>query len=113
MAAVIDVRNYGLLVELPELLISGLVHLSALDQDFFIFDSIRRQLVGRRTKASFRVGDVLEVRVTRVDTFKQQVDFAVLRKVPREEKPAPATPPSVGAELLSRKKQRRGKGTAQ
>jgi ribonuclease R len=109
-AAVVEVRNYGLLVELPDLLISGLVHLSALDQDFFGFDAVRRQLVGRRTKVTFRVGDVLEVRATRVDTFKQQVDFAVLRKLPREEKPGPRTPPSAGLDLANRKKQRRGKG---
>ncbi|HEY0794074.1 MAG TPA: ribonuclease R [Chthoniobacterales bacterium] len=110
MAAVIEVRNYGLLVELPDLLLSGLVHLSALDQDFFSFDPVRRQLVGRRTRTTYRVGDVLEVRVTRVDTFKQQVDFAVLRKIPREDAPGEPTPPTARLSLASRKKKRGGKG---
>jgi ribonuclease R len=79
-AVVTDVRNYGLIIELPDLLVTGLIHLSSLEDDFFSFDAARRQLVGRRTKMTFRTGDHLEVRVSRVDPFKQQVDFAILRK---------------------------------
>jgi ribonuclease R len=81
LAVVTDVRNYGLIVELPDLLVTGLVHLSSLEDDFFSFDAARRQLVGRRTRTTFRTGDRLEVRVSRVDAFKQQVDFAMLCKV--------------------------------
>ena len=79
-AIVTDVRNYGLIIELPDVLVTGLVHLSSLEDDFFSFDAARRQLIGRRTKKTFRTGDHLQVRVSRVDMFKQQVDFAILRK---------------------------------
>ena len=76
-AVVIDIRNYGLLVELPDVSLTGLVHVSSLNDDFYIFDGARRRLVGRQSKRRLAVGDVLCVVVARVDPFKQQVDFAI------------------------------------
>jgi ribonuclease R len=76
-AAIIDVRNYGLMVELPDALVTGLVHVSSLIDDFYLFDPPRRQLIGRRSRKRFSVGDELSVFVVRVDAFKRQVDFAI------------------------------------
>lgn len=74
-ARIMEVRNYGVFVELPEFLISGLIHVSALDGDFYTLDAPRGRLVGRKTKKTFQSGDEIEVTVARVDFFKQQVDF--------------------------------------
>src|SRR6266568_810295 len=76
-ATVIDVRNYGLMVELPDALITGLVHVSSLMDDFYLFEPARRQLVGRRSRKRFSVGDEISVFVARVDVFKRQIDFAI------------------------------------
>ena len=76
-AAIVDVRNYGLSVELPDALITGLVHVSSLSDDFYLFEPSRRQLVGRRARKRFRIGDEVRVFVVRVDPFKRQVDFAI------------------------------------
>src|SRR5881397_2483147 len=76
-ATVVDVRNYGLMVELPDALITGLVHVSSLTDDFYLFEPARHQLIGRRTRKRFSVGDELSVFVARVDIFKRQVDFAI------------------------------------
>jgi len=76
-AAIVDVRNYGLMVELPDALITGLVHVSSLTDDFYLFEPTRRQLIGRRSRKRFSVGDQLRVFVARVDAFKRQVDFAI------------------------------------
>ncbi len=76
-AAIVDVRNYGLMVELPDALITGLVHVSSLTDDFYLFEPARRQLIGRRSRKRFSVGDQLSVFVARVDIFKRQVDFAI------------------------------------
>jgi ribonuclease R len=76
-ATVVDVRNYGLMVELPDALLTGLVHVSSLSDDFYQFEPSRRQLVGQRSRRRFRVGDKLSVFVARVDVFKRQVDFAI------------------------------------
>ena len=76
-ATVVDVRNYGLMVELPDALLTGLVHVSSLTDDFYVFEPARRQLIGRRSRKRFSVGDKLSVFVARVDVFKRQVDFAI------------------------------------
>ena len=76
-AAVIDVKNYGLLVELPDVLLTGLVHVSSLTDDFYVFDAAQRRFIGRQSRRRFSVGDQLKVFVARVDVFKRQVDFAI------------------------------------
>jgi ribonuclease R len=76
-AAIMDVRNYGLVVELPDALVTGVVHVSSLSDDFYRFDAVQRRLVGRRTNRRFSVGDEIRVFVARVDTFKRQIDFAI------------------------------------
>jgi len=81
-AAIVDVRNYGLVVELPDALITGLVHVSSLADDFYLFEPARRQLVGRRSRKRFSVGDEVRVFVVRVDAFKRQVDFAIASDAP-------------------------------
>jgi len=86
-ATVLEVRNYGLLVEVPDALITGLIHVSSLGGDFFIYDGAKQQMYGRRTRFTLGLGDVLEVGVARVDRFKQQVDFTFVRKVPRVGEP--------------------------
>jgi ribonuclease R len=77
-ATVVDIRNYGLMVELPDALVTGLIHVSSLTDDFYVFEPARRQLIGRRSRKRFKVGDDLSVFVARVDLFKRQVDFALV-----------------------------------
>ena len=77
-ALVIDVRNFGFFVDVPGLAMSGLVHLSTLEDDFYVFDESRGHLVGRRTRRMIRLGDQVRVRVAKVDSFKKQVDFQLV-----------------------------------
>ena len=81
-AAIVDVRNYGLVVELPDVLITGLVHVSSLMDDFYLFEPAQRRLIGRRSRKRFDVGDEVRVFVVRVDQFKRQVDFAIASETP-------------------------------
>jgi len=81
-AAIVDVRNYGLSVELPDALITGLVHVSSLSDDFYLFEPSRRQLIGRRARKRFSIGDEVRVFVVRVDPFKRQIDFAIASDAP-------------------------------
>ena len=74
-AIVMDVRNYGLFVELPDYLISGLIHVSSLADDFYTFDPVRLRFVGRRKRKQYVIGDKLNVTVAKVDVYKQQIDF--------------------------------------
>jgi len=68
---------------------SGLVHVSGLSDDFYQYDAVRSQLIGRRTRRVFKLGDKLEVQVTKVDRFKRQVDFkiATSERAPRSKAP--------------------------
>ena len=86
-ASIMDVRNYGLVVELPDALVTGVVHVSTLSDDFYRFDPAQRRLVGRRTNRRYRVGDEIRVFVARVDTFKQQIDFAIADQKVRKQQP--------------------------
>ncbi len=98
-AAIVDVRNYGLAVELPDALFTGLVHVSSLTDDFYLFEPARRQLIGRRSRKRFSVGDEVRVFVVRVDSFKRQVDFAIASDLPikiRSSKRDPRLPSSSG-----------------
>ena len=72
---IVDVRSYGLLVELRDYLLTGLVHVSALADDFYTFDPVRLRFVGRKKRRVFAIGDRLDVIVERVDAYKQQIDF--------------------------------------
>jgi ribonuclease R len=80
-ALVTDVRNFGFFVDVPGLAMSGLVHLSFLEDDFYIFEAERNQLIGRRTRRVIRLGDKLQVQVAKVDSFKKQVDFRLAKEL--------------------------------
>jgi ribonuclease R len=81
-ALVIDARNFGFFVDVPGLAMSGLVPLSSIEHDFYVFDPARNHLVGRRTRRVIRLGDKVTVQVAKVDTFKKQVDFRLAESQP-------------------------------
>jgi ribonuclease R len=90
-ALVTDLRNFGFFVDVTGLAMSGLVPLSTMEDDFYIYDEQRNQLIGRRTRRIIRLGDKLEVQVAKVDTYKKQVDFCVATK-PADTSKAPKAP---------------------
>ncbi|MGZ5023729.1 MAG: ribonuclease R [Chthoniobacterales bacterium] len=83
-ASILEVKNFGLLVELPDVLLTGMIHISSLSDDFYRFDPAQRRLIGRQSRRRFSIGDELRVFVARVDMFKRQVDFAIAEERPRE-----------------------------
>ena len=80
-AIVVDVRSYGLVVELPDCLVTGLIHVSALPDDFYSFDSTRLAFVGRRNGRRYGLGAEINVIIARVDAYKRQLDFAPVGEV--------------------------------
>jgi ribonuclease R len=89
-ALVTDVRNFGFFVEVPGVGLSGLVHLSSVQDDFFVFDPARNHLVGRRTRRIIKLGDKVSVQIYKVDTFKKQVDYQLAKTAGT--KPSPPQP---------------------
>tara|TARA_R110002096_G_scaffold24760_39_gene78130 strand:- start:618 stop:2849 length:2232 start_codon:yes stop_codon:yes gene_type:complete len=82
-ALVTDVRNFGIFVDVPDLGMRGLVPLSLLDDDFYDFEPTRGEVRGRASKRVIRLGDLIEVEVAKVDSFKKQVDFRLVNKGPK------------------------------
>ena len=74
------VTSFGFFVELAEIYVEGLVHISNLGQDYFHFDPISHQLKGERTNINFRLGDIVKVRVARVDLDEKKIDFELVKK---------------------------------
>jgi ribonuclease R len=79
-ALIQEVRSSGLLVQLPEFVVQGMVPLSALEGDLFVFHPQRLELHGQRTKVTLRAGQSLQVEVARVDLARSQVDFRVTKQ---------------------------------
>ena len=69
------VTNFGLFVQIPELQIDGLVHVTSLQNDYYKFDPGRQQLVGERTGRRFSLGEAMHVQVQRVDMDTRRIDF--------------------------------------
>jgi len=74
------VTSFGFFVELEEIYVEGLVHISNLGQDYFHFDPVSHQLRGERTNTVFRLGDSVKIQVVRVDLDEKKIDFELIKK---------------------------------
>ena len=103
---VTGVQPFGLFVELDELYVQGLVHVSSMADDYYGFDEKAHLLRGGSTGKAYRLGDRVEVRLVRVDLDRRQVDF-VLRDTG-----APADVPARPASREGRRGEGRGRAGA-
>jgi len=72
------VVGFGLFVELDDLFVEGLIHITGLPKDYYYHEAAHHRLVGERTRRVFRLGDRVRVRVSRVDLEERKVDFDLL-----------------------------------
>lgn len=73
--------SFGLFVELQDIYVEGLVHVTALGNDYFHFDPVRHCLTGEHSKRIFRLGDQLQVKVVRVNMDDRKIDFELSEKL--------------------------------
>ncbi len=78
------VTNFGVFVQLTELQIDGLVHVSSLLNDYYHFESGRQRLVGERGGEVYALGDTMKVFVHKVDMETRRIDFR-----PADQSPPP------------------------
>ncbi len=69
---------FGFFVELSDIYIEGLVHVSTLNGDYFQHDAAKHRLIGERTAVSFRLGDEVRVKVVRVDLEDRKIDLELI-----------------------------------
>lgn len=73
------VTNFGVFVELKDIYVEGLVHVTSLKNDYYNFDASRYCLVGKRSGVVYRLGDPVKVLVTRVDLDDRKIDFELVK----------------------------------
>jgi ribonuclease R len=71
------VTSFGLFVELSDIFVEGLIHITGLPQDYYEFDPVRHTLRGRASGQVFTIGQSLEVIVARVNLDERKIDFAL------------------------------------
>ena len=81
---VTGVTNFGLFVLLDSLQIDGLVHVSSLNSDYYHYDPASQALIGERSGTRYRLGDQLDIVVSRVDLETRKIDFQLAAKESRK-----------------------------
>ncbi|HEY1393898.1 MAG TPA: S1 RNA-binding domain-containing protein, partial [Methylibium sp.] len=74
------VTSFGLFVQLDNLYVEGLVHITELGGEYFRFDEARQELRGERTGVRYAVGTRVRVQVSRVDLDGRKIDFRLVRE---------------------------------
>ena len=82
---VTSVHAFGLFVELREIFVEGLVHVSSLEDDFYQYEEDRHRLIGMNRRREFTIGTPLQVTVHKVDLDRREIDFRLID----EQKPGP------------------------
>ena len=81
-AVVASVTNFGLFVRITDFGIDGLVHVTALGNDYYRFDDVKQMLIGEASGRVFRLGDGLEVKVAGVNLDDRKIDLVLANSEP-------------------------------
>ncbi|HQX52539.1 MAG TPA: ribonuclease R [Planctomycetaceae bacterium] len=76
------VESFGLFCQGIEIPAEGMIHLSALSDDFYVFDQATRRLTGSKTHREFRLGDPIRIVIAAVDIDRRQLDMRVADSSP-------------------------------
>jgi len=96
-----SVTGFGIFVELDEVYVEGLVHVTALENDYYHFDSISHCLVGENTERVYRIGDRVRVQVANVNLDDRKIDFMMVEYLSET---TPYTKRKVAASRKGKKK---------
>ena len=70
-----DVTSFGIFVQLKDIYVEGLVHISTLQNDYYHYDETHRLLRGKASGKSYRLADSIRVLVAQVNTDNRRIDF--------------------------------------
>lgn len=84
-----SVTSFGIFVELSNT-IEGLVHITDLDDDYYVYDETHLMLIGERTKNIYRLGDAVKVRCSRVDIDNREIFFDIVKNEGEKEEIVPS-----------------------
>ncbi|EQK44980.1 ribonuclease R [[Clostridium] bifermentans ATCC 19299] len=78
-----SVTSFGMFIELDNT-VEGLVRLADMGDDYYIFDENTFTILGERTKKMYRIGDVVKIKVEKVNVDFKEIDFKLLGKIEQE-----------------------------
>ncbi len=78
-----NVTSFGMFVEMDNT-IEGLIRMSDMDDDYYVFNEKQYCLIGEKTRKVFRIGDSIKVRLVRADIASRQIDFVIAREQDEE-----------------------------
>lgn len=87
-----SVTGFGIFVELCDIYVEGLIHVTGLGNDYFQFDPSHHRMVGDRTRKIYRLGDKVRVQVARVNLDDRKIDFDLLLEDNERVEPLEAPP---------------------
>lgn len=73
-----NITGFGMFVRLQNVYVEGLIHISALGNDYYHFEPDKQRMIGERTNTCYRLGDVLRVKVAKVDLDEKKIDFELV-----------------------------------
>ncbi len=79
------VTSWGMYVELPNT-IEGMIRVSEMNDDYYIYDEERYQMIGEHTKKIYKLGQMVTVEVVNADKILRTIDFALVEAVPSIER---------------------------
>jgi len=71
------VTSWGLYVELPNT-VEGMVRVSAMDDDYYLYDEEHYQMIGETTKKTYKLGQKVKIEVIGADKLQRTIDFALV-----------------------------------
>src|SRR6266567_2508823 len=83
---IISVTKFGLFVELTDLFVEGLVPLNTLTDDHYVYHETTREIIGQRTRKTYRLGQPVHVILDRIDPVEKKLQFALLEAAPAAKK---------------------------
>ena len=78
---IISVTKFGFFVELTDLFVEGLVPLNTLIDDHYTFHEDTREIIGQRSRKTYRLGQKIRVLVDRIDPVEKKIQFALLEEL--------------------------------
>lgn len=79
------VIQYGIFVEINDMLVEGMLHVRDLNDDYYVFDEKQYALIGERHGKRLRLGDTIVVKVAKVTPERRQIDFVLAETEKKEE----------------------------
>jgi ribonuclease R len=111
LGVISSATSFGLFVELSDIYVEGLIHISMLGDDYYQFDPIQHALQGEHSGKRYRLGDRVKVKVVRVDLDERKIDFILAdqsdNKYRRSKKTSSSKKPTKTHKKKSTKKSRK------